>query len=195
MSQEYDESVELVQEDVVRNLSAAVLFAALTAVLAQLSIPTPASVPFSLQPFGVFFAALLLGPLWGGFSMLLYVVVGIAGVPVFSNFGAGLGYVMGPTGGFLIGFILAAVIGGAIAHQALDPKQLQELSPVLSTVALGAAMIVIYAVGVPWLAYIGADLGMSEATATMAPFFGTDLVKAAIVVGIVFSGNELFERL
>lgn len=195
MAQQYNTSVELVEENVVRNLSAAVLFAALTAVLAQLSVPTPLSVPFSLQPFGVFFALLLLGPLWGGFSMLLYFVVGLAGVPVFSNFAAGLGYVMGPTGGFLIGFILAAVIAGAIAHRSLEPKSPSDLSPALSVVALAVAMVAMYAVGVPWLAYFGDNLTLTAAASSMAPYFGTDLVKAGIVLSTVLSGNELFDRL
>lgn len=194
MSQEYDESVDLVQEDVVRNLSAAVLFAALTGVLAQVSIPLPFGVPFSLQPFAVFFAALLLGPLWGGFSMVLYVVVGIAGVPVFSNFSAGLGHVAGPTGGFLIGFIIAAVIAGAIAHQTLQPNPASELSSPMSAVALGVAIAIIYAVGFPWFLFIS-GFELSRAVELMAPLFALDFLKAAIVVGIVTGDNELFDRL
>lgn len=195
MSQEYEQSVELVQENVVRNLAAAVMLAALTAVLAQLSVPTPANVPFSLQPFGVFFAALLLGPLWGGFSMLLYLVVGVAGAPVFSNANAGLGYVLGGTGGFLVGFVVAAVVAGAIAHRRLEPRSVQEIAPAVAAVALGVSLIPMYAIGVPWLSYLGGNLTLIGAAEFMAPFFGTDIVKAAITVAMVASGHELLEQL
>ncbi len=78
----------------------------------------------------MFFAGLLLGPLWGGVALLLYVRVGIAGAPVFSNANAGLGYVIAGqgTGGFLVGFLVGAVVAGAIAHRSLAPKPVADLS-------------------------------------------------------------------
>jgi len=122
MAREQTASIDLVDADTVRQLSAAVMIAALTAVLAQFSINLPGGVPFSFQPFGIFFAGLLLGPVWGGFSISLYILVGLAGAPVYSNAGAGLGYVFGPTGGFLVGFAVAAVVIGAVTHRSLTPK-------------------------------------------------------------------------
>ena len=130
MSQEYSDSVDLVNAGTVAYLSGAVLIAALTAVLAQFSIDLPGGVPFSFQPFGVFFAGVLLGPIWGGFSMLLYLLVGIAGAPVFSNGTAGVGIVLGPTGGFLISYVFAAAAIGLVAHRSLDPVGVDDLPAV-----------------------------------------------------------------
>ena len=190
MSQDH-ESVELVPDATVGNVARAVLIAALTAVLAQVSIPVPGiAVPFSLQPFAVYFAGLLLGPVWGGFALLLYIVVGLAGAPVFSNGGAGIGYVLGPTGGFLVGFLLAAIVIGAIAHRRVEPRPLSEVGAVSQVVALAIAIVVIYGVGVPWLAWAqGIPLG--SALSVMTPFIPPDVLKAAITVGAVAGGSEV----
>jgi Uncharacterized conserved protein len=190
MASEQAEAVDLVASDTVKQLSGAVLFAALTAVLAQFSIQLPGGVPFSFQPFGVFFAALVLGPLWGGFSIVLYVLVGLAGAPVFSTGGAGVGYVLGPTGGFLIGFVIAAAVIGVVAHRSLTPVSVGELSPVSATAALLAGLAVIYLVGIPWLAEVqGITLG--AAASAMSLFVVGDLIKIGLTVGIVAGGNEL----
>jgi biotin transport system substrate-specific component len=188
------ESVELVGDRTVRHLASAVLLAALTAVLAYVSIPVPGvAVPFSLQPFGVFFAGLLLGPVWGGFALSLYVVVGLAGAPVFSNGNAGLGYFLGPTGGFLVGFLLAAVLIGAVVHRRTEPRDLREVSVVTLTAALAVGIAVIYAVGVPWFAWVqGIPLG--AAATVMGPFLPPDALKAALTVAAVSSGNEALRR-
>jgi len=193
MSQDYSESVELVGSGTVANLSGAVLIAALTAVLAQFSIDLPGGLPFSLQPFGVFFAGLLLGPLWGGFSLLLYVLVGVAGAPVFSNGAAGIGYIFGPTGGFLVSFVVAAAVIGAVAHRSLDPKPVTDLPVVAVTAGLFVGMAVIYAVGLPWFADIQ-GWTLSRTAGFMAPFAVGDAVKVVITISLVANGTELLER-
>jgi biotin transport system substrate-specific component len=189
MSQEHD-SVDLVADDTVEYFATAVLLAALTAALAQVSIPLPGSLPpFSLQPFGSFFAGLLLGPLWGGLALALYVLVGIAGVPVFSNGNAGLGYVLvgQGTGGFLVGFLLGAVVAGGIAHRRLTPRSLDDVSIPTQVVALVAAVVVVYAVGVPWLSWV-VGLPLERAATVMAPYVPFDLLKVVIAVGIARGG-------
>jgi len=187
-------SVELVGDRTVRYVASAVLLASLTAVLAYVSIPVPGvAVPFSLQPFGVFFAGLLLGPVWGGFGLALYLAVGLAGAPVFSNGSAGLGYVLGPTGGFLVGFFLAAVLVGAIVHRRVEPRDLREVSVVTLAVALGVGVVAIYAVGVPWFAW-AQGIPLEAAATAMAPFLPPDALKAALTVGAVASGNEALRR-
>ncbi|MEF8786966.1 MAG: biotin transporter BioY [Haloarculaceae archaeon] len=192
MSQEH-ESVELVPDTTVSHVAVAVLLAALTAVLAQISIPL-GSVPFSFQPFPVFFAGLLLGPLWGGFAVLLYIVVGLAGAPVFSGGGAGVGYFLGPTGGFLVGFLLAAVLIGAIVHRSVEPKPFGEISPVVAGVALLLSLVPIYAVGVPWLAEVS-GISLSAAASAMSLFAVGDVLKVLLSVGIVVGGNETLAQL
>lgn len=88
------------------------LFAALLAVLAQIAIPLPAGVPFTLQTFGVALLGMVLGRRWGSISFLLYFGMGCIGVPVFANLQGGLGVLFGKTGGFLIGFFILVILCG-----------------------------------------------------------------------------------
>jgi len=185
-----EQSVDLVDDDTVGWFTKAVLLAALTAALAQISIPLPGALPpFSLQPFGMFFAGLLLGPLWGGVALLLYVLVGIAGAPVFSNANAGLGYVIAGqgTGGFLVGFLVGAVVAGAIAHRRTSPRPVADLSIPVQALALTAAIVVVYAIGVPWMSMV-TGLSLTRAAALMAPYVPLDLVKLGVAIAIVQGG-------
>ena len=189
MSQEH-ESVDLVGDDAVEYFAKAVLIAALTAGLAQVSIQLPGSLPpFSLQPFGAFFAGLLLGPVWGGLALAVYLLAGVAGAPVFSSGNAGLGYVLvgQGTGGFLVGFLVGAVVAGGIVHRGVTPRPLDEVGVPIQVAGLLAALVAIYAVGVPWMSSVlGLELG--RAASIMAPYVPFDLLKLAIAVGIVQGG-------
>lgn len=194
MSQEY-ESVELVGDEAVRHFAVAVLVAALTAALAQVSIPLPGSLPpFSLQPFGPFFAGLLLGPLWGGLALALYVLAGVAGAPVFSNGNAGLGYVLvgQGTGGFIVGFLVGAVVGGAVVHRRVSPRSLEEVPLVYQVGGVFATLVVVYAIGVPWLSWV-TGLPLSRAATVMAPYVPFDVVKLLVAVGIVRGGYLAYD--
>ncbi|AEM58431.1 dethiobiotin synthase [Haloarcula hispanica N601] len=185
-----EQSVDLVDDETVGLFTKAVLLAALTAALAQISIPLPGPlVPFSLQPFGMFFAGLLLGPLWGGVALLLYLLVGIAGAPVFSNGNAGIGYVIAGqgSGGFLVGFLVGAVVAGAIAHRSVAPKPVAALSAPVQVVALTAAVVVVYAIGIPWMWFV-TGLPLTRAAAVMAPYIPLDLLKLGIAVAVVQGG-------
>ncbi|MDS0280603.1 biotin transporter BioY [Haloarcula onubensis] len=183
------QSVDLVGDEAVSNIALAALLAALTAAFAYVSIPLPGlPAPVSFQVFGVYFAGLLLGPRWGGFSIGLYLLAGIAGAPVFSNAGSGLGYVVGPTGGYLVGFLLAAVLIGAIAHRSIEPKPLSEVPLARQVVALLAGLVCIYAVGVPWLVAV-AGLPPAEAlTVGALIFLPGDAIKIAATLALVKGG-------
>ncbi len=92
------------------------LFAAVLAVLSQLAIPMPGAVPLTLQTFGVALCAYVLGWKLGTLSYLIYFLLGLAGVPVFSNFTGGISKLFGPTGGFLLGFFLLSFGCGIFTH-------------------------------------------------------------------------------
>ena len=92
------------------------LFAAVLAILSQLAIPMPGAVPLTLQTFGVALCAYVLGWKLGTLSYLVYFLLGLVGVPVFSNFTGGISKLFGPTGGFLIGFFLLSVGCGLFTH-------------------------------------------------------------------------------
>src|SRR5215207_3565682 len=93
------------------------LMAAVTAVAAQIAIPLE-PVPFTLQVLAVILSGLLLGPRYGALAQAIYVLVGAVGVPVFAQFSGGLGVVLGPTGGYLVSYPIAASVAGLAAHAA-----------------------------------------------------------------------------
>jgi biotin transport system substrate-specific component len=189
MSQEH-ESVELVGDETVGYFARAVLIAALTAVLAQLSVPYPFSpAPISFQVIGVYLAGLLLGPLWAGFAFTLYLLVGAVGVPVFANGGSGLAYLAGPTGGFIVSYVLAAVLIGAVVHRRVTPRPLSEVSVAVQTGALFAGLVVIYLVGAPRLAQVQGWTLARGFWAGAIVFVPGDIVKIAATMGLVKSGH------
>lgn len=115
------------------------LFTALVAVGAFIKIPVPA-IPVTLQLFFTTVAGLLLGGKLGALSVLLYVALGLLGIPVFAS-GGGLGYVFVPTFGYLIGFIFGAFVTGTIANKTCAPSFLRLLAANFS------GLIVVYLVG------------------------------------------------
>ena len=194
MSYDHD-SVALVPDDTVRRLAAAAALAALTGVLAQFSIPVPGlPAPISFQVIPVYLAGLLLGPVWGGGAILLYLLVGMLGAPVFSNAGAGLGYVLGPKGGYLIGFVLAAVAIGAIVHRSVEPRDLSTVPIPVQAAALVVGLAIIYAVGVPWLAEVAGYALSDAAVVGAAVFLPGDLLKILAVLGLIARAPRLQSR-
>ncbi len=186
---EQHESVDLVGDRTVQYFAVAVLVAALTAAFAQVTVPYPLSpAPFTLQTAGVYLAGLLLGPVWGAFSLVLYVLVGVAGAPVFAGGGAGYGVLVGPTGGYLVSFPLAAALVGAVVHRQVDPRRLDGVSVALQALALGAGLAVVYLVGSVWLSV---QLGLPLANALVqggVVFVPGDAAKAAAVMALVTGG-------
>lgn len=182
------ESVELVEEGTVSNLARAGLFAALVGAFAYVSFPTPFSpAPVTLQVLGVFLAGILLGPAWGGFSLLLYLLAGALGAPVFAGGSAGVGVLVGETAGYLWSYPLAAAVVGVIVHRGIEPRDHADVGVALLVGAMVAGTIVIYATGtVAMAAVLGLSLGEAFllGAAAFVPF---EAVKIAAAVGIVHS--------
>ena len=157
--------------------------AALTAIAAQLAVPLW-PVPITGQTLAVILVGLSLGAVRGGLSMVLYAVLGIVGLPVFSDTSSGWNVIVGPTGGYIIGFIFAAILTGWLAQRTWDRKWLSAF------VATLAGTVVTFVVGLPWLAaYLGAvgapnDL-QSVLVAGFYPFIIGGLIKAALGAGII----------
>lgn len=95
-----------------RRLTASAVFCAVVALLAQMIFPLPAGVPITLQTLGVALAGFCLGWKGGLVTTAVYLALGACGLPVFSGFGAGIGWLLGPTGGYLFGFLLLALFCG-----------------------------------------------------------------------------------
>jgi biotin transport system substrate-specific component len=155
------------------------LMAAVTAVAAQIAIPLPFSpVPFTLQVLAVISSGLLLGPRYGALAQAIYVLVGAVGVPVFAEFSGGLGRLLGPTGGYLASYPIAAAVAGLAAPAVAGVSRRRAL-------AFGflwgcAGLTVIYALGATWLSVV-TDLPPTAAVAQgVLPFIVFDLVKVAL---------------
>lgn len=155
----------LVPSRTARRILAVVGFAVATAVGAKLSIPLPGTpVPFTLQPLVVLLAGALLGARLGAASQVLYLLAGAVGLPVFVA-GGGLAYLLGPTGGYLLAYPVAAWVVGALGGQG----RLRTLGSLL------AGLVAIYAGGLAWLAIVGT---VNAAVALgLRPFLLADLVK------------------
>jgi biotin transport system substrate-specific component len=155
------------------------LMAAVTAVAAQIAIPLPFSpVPFTLQVLAVILSGLLLGPRYGALAQAIYVFVGAVGVPVFAQFSGGLGVVLGPTGGYLLSYPLAAAIAGLAAHTAANATRRRALWTSFFWGSAGLA--VIYALGTTWLAVVTQLPFAATLAQGVLPFVPFDLIKVAL---------------
>ena len=189
--QRSEQDVDLVEGRAVVGLSGAALVAALTGALAYVTIPYPPSATdITLQVLGVFVAGLFLGAWWGGLSMLLYVLAGALGAPVFKAGASGLGQVQGPTGGYLVGFVVAAVVIGLLAHGNLGYGDPAGVGIGRLVVALAAGTVVIYGNGIAWMAYV-TGMGIERAAVVGgAVFLPAEALKAAAAVGIAKSDRR-----
>ncbi|MDK2957282.1 MAG: biotin transport system substrate-specific component [Desulfovibrionales bacterium] len=152
----------------------AALMAALIAVGAYFQFPL-GPVPFSMQPFFVFLAGFVLGPRLGALSACLYLAAGLVGLPVFAGGAAGLGYALGPTGGFMPGFAAAAFLCGlSVKAPGKGP------SSWLSGMSYGiAGLALMYAMGVARLVMVVPSLSVAGGIAAMSGFAALDVVKLA----------------
>jgi biotin transport system substrate-specific component len=169
----------------VTRAAAVLFFAVLTAAAAQISVSLPfTQVPLTLQPTVVLLSGLVLGPRLGAASQAIYLAAGIAGLPVFAAsplLPPGAWRLLGPTGGYLLSYPLAAFVAGALARRGFDRRYLT------SILAMALGLVVIYACGTLWLAFVGRTaVGLPSAIATgVVPFVIADLVKLAAAAGIV----------
>ena len=159
----------------------------LTGLVAQIRIMLPWSpVPVTGQTFAVLLAGVLLGRWWGGISLAIYAGLGIAGVPWFAGWGSGLGYLAGPTGGYIIGFILAALFLGHFTDTYIRSRSFLSMLALM----LFANFILIYTPGLLqlglWLNLVkGEPVTFTTLLSLGAfPFIAGDITKAAMAAAI-----------
>lgn len=154
--------------------------AALTAASAQLAFHVPwTPVPYTGQTAAVLLVGTALGWRLGALSMVLYVVAGSLGLPVYSEGSGGVGHLLGFTGGYLAGFVLAAALVGFLAQRRWDR------SPLRTIALMGLGNLAIYAVGVPVLAVaLGMDIGAAIGSGALV-FLPWDAFKIALAAGLL----------
>ena len=156
------------------------IFAAVIAICSWISIP--AAVPFTMQTFAVFLAALVLGGRKGTLAVIVYLLLGTVGVPVFHGFTGGLGIILGSTGGYMAGFVVTTLIMWAMEGIAGRKKLFQIVSMLLGLLAC-------YALGTAWfmVVYGRANGAVSLMTALgwcVFPFIIPDLIKIALAFAV-----------
>ena len=153
------------------------LMAAVMCVLGPLTVPIGA-VPISLANFVICLTAWLLGPKFGTLSVAVYLCIGLIGVPVFSGYGAGLAKLAGPTGGYLVGYLLLALIGGLFIEKSNG-------NPVVSGIGLVLGDAACYVLVTAWFVFqMQCELGYALSVCVY-PFIALDLAKIVVscVVG------------
>lgn len=165
---------------ILRDVAFVVGGAVLTAAAAQVAFTMPWSpVPYTLQTAAVLLAGTALGLRRGLAAMALYVLAGMVGLPVFSDHGSGVAWLLGPTGGYLVGFLLAGALVGRLAERGWD----RSIAKTALLMILGN--LVIYAIGVPVLA---ASAGLSAGVAIdkgALVFLPWDAAKVVLAAGLL----------
>ena len=160
----------------VKEMSLVAIFPAMMAATAGISIPLGSLPAVSLQTIFVFMAALLLGPRLGSLSMIVYVMMGLIGLPVFSNFRGGLDVITGQSGGFIIGFIFSAYLIGFMKNINFLNKKIWYIFGIL---VIGN--IVIYMFGASYIAYL-INTSFLTTLATFSPYIAGDILKILVVL-------------
>ena len=189
MTKDTNPAVKNTSKMTILTITRVALSAAIICVLGPLSISIPVSpVPISLGILGIFLAVYVNGWLYGTLSCLIYLLIGFAGMPVFTNFTGGIAKLAGPTGGYMIGYIPLALIAGFFISKFEKKIPLHVLGMVLGTV-------VCYLFGTMWLKI---SLQMSFPAALMAgvvPYIPADLAKMAIAIGIGIPVRSALKRI
>lgn len=176
-----------VNETLWRKAAAIIIFAAITALTARITIHLPFTpVPITLQTLAVVLSGLVLGSRGGAVAQLLYLGLIATGLPFDAN-GAGAAAFWGPTAGYLVGFVPGAFVAGWLAERLAGRSWWGNFLAAL------AGMLAIYLVGASWLAVF---LGSWQKAwlGGVVPFIGLDLVKAALAAAVAESGKLLFRR-
>lgn len=165
------------------------IFATITAILAQISIPLPGGVPLTLQTFAVSLAGILLGSKKGFISILVYVLMGAIGLPVFSGFSVGISAIVGPAGGFILSFPIMSFIIGLICERT-DNKILIFLAMILGSIPN-------YLVGAIQFSLVTSSSLYNAFLVSVLPFILVGIIKAILVtiIGSMLRNHKSIRRI
>jgi biotin transport system substrate-specific component len=161
--------------------------AALTALLAQVAIPLW-PVPITGQTLAVLLVGASLGATRGALSMVVYALAGLAGLPVFSEHTSGAGVLLGVTGGYIVGFVLAAAFTGWLAQRRFERRFLAGM------LAFVAGSVVVFLVGLPWLKVTAGLTWAQTIAGGFTPFIVGGIIKAVIAAAALRGAWALVDR-
>ncbi len=160
-----------------KGMAYASMFGALTALGAYIMIPLPL-VPITLQTLFVILAGALLGGYLGALSQVVYVLLGIIGLPVFSGGKAGFGVLIGPTGGYLIGFVIGALIIGKLTSLRRDPGIVWLMGSMV------AGMVIVYTLGIIQLTFVAKISFIKAISVGLLPPLPGEIIKIIVAAFI-----------
>jgi biotin transport system substrate-specific component len=144
----------------------------------MISIPLPGGVPLSLATLAIYMCGLILPPVSAGISVFVYILLIAVGIPVTASGGAGLSYLAGPTGGYIIGYIFNAVVVSALVHSKFGRSRLKLITAlILGTVAT-------YLLGTVWFCFVMKTNAVIALTKCVVPFLPGDAVKIVVDIRI-----------
>ncbi|MDI6860601.1 MAG: biotin transporter BioY [Caldisericia bacterium] len=164
------------------------LFAILISIGSYIYLPLPFTpVPLTFQLFFVLLSGILLGPFYGFLSILIYIILGIMGLPVFAGGGSGLGYLFGKTGGYLLGFLISPIIVG----------NLFRLNKKLLILAIFSGIFIVHLLGILYLSKVLSINFFKAFTLGSLPFIPIDIIKGLLtyIVSIILLKNSYIKRL
>lgn len=175
----------------VKQLTMTALAAVLICVCSWITVP--AVIPFTLQTFAVFFVLLVLGGRDGTLAILLFILLGAAGLPVFSGFRGGIGHLLGPTGGYIGGFLLTGLIYWLLSH--LDTRH-----HAVKYIALLLGLFFCYGAGTAWFAMVYANEGksmrlMAILSTCVFPYVIPDMIKLVMAAVIAERVKKALKRI
>lgn len=156
------------------NMTMCGVMTALLCIIAPLTIPLPGGVPITLANMILYLTVYLLGGFYATICCAVYLLLGIVGLPVFSNYGSGIAKVVGPTGGYLLGYLFVTVIMGGIMY--LGKKKLWS-----AIVGMVVGLTVLYIFGTAWFMIAYKTTLKYTLTVCVYPFLPMDAVKIAVV--------------
>lgn len=152
------------------------VMAAVLAVVSPFALPI-GPVPISLATLAVLLTVYVLGWKMGTLAVLIYILLGAAGMPVFSGFAGGLGKLMGPTGGYILGYLPMALVAGLFVERFPKNRAMQFVGMVLATAVL-------YVLGTAWFCFAMDSALVPALSACVIPFLPGDLVKVLVSLGV-----------
>ncbi|MDR2648249.1 MAG: biotin transporter BioY [Clostridiales bacterium] len=164
----------------IRELTLTAFFAVFTAVCSQIFLPLPFTpVPINCALLSVFMAGYILGSKKGALSQIVYILLGCAGFPVFANFHGGIGTIIGPTGGYIVGYIAAGFISGLFNKS--------RYHAVIAGLSMILGLFACYALGVAWFVISAGAHFLDALSMCVTPFLLGDAVK--IIAAVFLSGR------
>lgn len=172
------------------------LFAAITAAGCFIQIPLPGGIPIVLQDMMAMLCGLMLGPVYGGIAVFVFLVLGSIGLPVFSG-KAGIQVILaGPTGGFLISYCLSAIIGGLFLHFLLHPakEHTKTKQILLITAAAVLATVVVFAGGIIGFMRVTGKALAPTCAAVVLPFIPGNIIKIILMIPLTMKFRPIIYR-